>query len=318
MATGSPMYSGYSSPIRPSAARFRIRQNATSSGVSLLEARVNAVCAHQTSPCCARSPRAGRPNTSPLSAPRIRSRYWRPCGPAASARISSSCQPSTSVPARTAPQTRARGSTPPRTHGRRGQPIRRSCRRRRGSSPAGPLPARRSTASEAPAARSTRGREAAAASAPPACAGRLPVPVDDPAAGEVIRRELDVDPVAREDPDPVAAHLPGGIPERLLAVVERDLVHPVPERLDHLALQLDLLFLVLDEHLLPVRRGPDRAATPSSDVLAAVFGADEAVPLRIVEPLHGSGCHKFHLLTTHARTVGRREAAGTRSGFSGV
>src|SRR5687768_6153869 len=70
------------------------------------------------------------------------------------------------------------------------------------------------------------------------------VAVDDAAAPEVVGRELDLDPVAREDPDPVAAHLSGRVPEGLVAVVERDAEEAVPERLDHFALHLDLVFLV--------------------------------------------------------------------------
>src|SRR4026208_2249482 len=38
----------------------------------------------------------------------------------------------------------------------------------------------------------------------------------------------------------------------------------------------------------------DRAEV-NEDVVAAVGLRDEAVALRIVEPLHGSGCHVFHL-----------------------
>ena len=71
--------------------------------------------------------------------------------------------------------------------------------------------------------------------------------VDDPPAGQVVRRQLDLDPIAGEDLDPVAPHLPGCIAERLVAVVERDAKHPAAKRLDDLAFQLDLLFLFGDD-----------------------------------------------------------------------
>jgi hypothetical protein len=71
---------------------------------------------------------------------------------------------------------------------------------------------------------------------------RLPVPVDDPAAVEVVWRQLDADAVAGKDADPESAHLAGGVPEGLVAVVQRDPELAVPERLDDLALELDLLF----------------------------------------------------------------------------
>src|SRR5882672_1675381 len=74
----------------------------------------------------------------------------------------------------------------------------------------------------------------------------LPIAVDDAAALEVVRRELDPDPVARIDADPVAAHLACGGAERLVAVVERYAELAVPERLDDLAFELDLLFLDSD------------------------------------------------------------------------
>src|SRR6185436_13103522 len=41
------------------------------------------------------------------------------------------------------------------------------------------------------------------------CRGRLAEAEGDAAAGQVIRRELDLDPVTREDADVVLAHLPG-------------------------------------------------------------------------------------------------------------
>src|SRR5205085_6474774 len=65
--------------------------------------------------------------------------------------------------------------------------------------------------------------------------------VDDPAAPEVVGRDLDLHAVARVDPDPVAPHLAGGIAEGLVAVVEGDLVHAVAKGLHDLAFELDLL-----------------------------------------------------------------------------
>jgi hypothetical protein len=84
----------------------------------------------------------------------------------------------------------------------------------------------------------------------PACSARKTsalatsaVPEDDPAARQVVRRELDPHAVAREDPDPVAPHLPGRVAEGFMVVVELDPEHAAPERLDDLAFELDLLFL---------------------------------------------------------------------------
>src|SRR5437868_3467590 len=76
--------------------------------------------------------------------------------------------------------------------------------------------------------------------------GSLSISVDDPPAVQVVRGQLDADAVAREDPDPVAAHLAGRVAQRLVTVVERDPEHAVPQRLDDLALELDLLFFAGD------------------------------------------------------------------------
>src|SRR5256885_445 len=72
---------------------------------------------------------------------------------------------------------------------------------------------------------------------------RLPVAVDDSAAVQVVRRDLDLDPVTRLDPDAVAPHLARGVADRRESVLERNLVHAVAEGLGDLALELDFLLL---------------------------------------------------------------------------
>src|SRR5688572_16738944 len=67
----------------------------------------------------------------------------------------------------------------------------------------------------------------------------LLVAVDDPAAGQVVRAELDDDAVLREDPDVVLAHLARDVGEHLVAVGQLDPEHRVRESLDHRALDLD-------------------------------------------------------------------------------
>src|SRR4029079_13146394 len=78
--------------------------------------------------------------------------------------------------------------------------------------------------------------------APPACRmardvclpRALLVAVGDAAAVEVVRRELDLDAVAGEDPDVVAAHLPRDVAQELLVVVELDPSHIAVEALREL------------------------------------------------------------------------------------
>src|SRR5450432_4014739 len=68
---------------------------------------------------------------------------------------------------------------------------------------------------------------------------RLLVAVDDAAAGEVVRAELDDDPVTGQDADVVHAHLAADMSEHLVTVRQLDPEHGVRERLDDLALDLD-------------------------------------------------------------------------------
>src|SRR5581483_7449178 len=78
-------------------------------------------------------------------------------------------------------------------------------------------------------------------------------PVGDAPAREIVRRELNLDPVTWVDADPITAHPPGRVAERHVAVVEGDPVHPALERLRHLALQLNFVFLF--GHHPPSERG---------------------------------------------------------------
>src|SRR6266849_1597841 len=68
-------------------------------------------------------------------------------------------------------------------------------------------------------------------------------PVGDPAPGEVVRRQLDLHAIARQDPDEVHPHLPADVREHLVAVLELDPEHRVRQRLDHRPLDLDRVFL---------------------------------------------------------------------------
>src|SRR5438067_8415815 len=51
---------------------------------------------------------------------------------------------------------------------------------------------------------------------------------------------------------------------------------------------LELHLRVLGERLVALA---DDRAVMDEQILAALIGDDEAVPLLVVEPLHGSGCH---------------------------
>src|SRR6204780_604724 len=69
------------------------------------------------------------------------------------------------------------------------------------------------------------------------------MPVDDPRAVQVVGGGLAAHAGPGEDADPEAAHLAGDVPEYHVIVVELDSKHGVGQRLDHLALEFDLVFL---------------------------------------------------------------------------
>src|SRR6188768_888600 len=67
----------------------------------------------------------------------------------------------------------------------------------------------------------------------------LLVAVRDPAAAEVVGRELDLHAVTREDPDVVHPHLARDVCEHLVPVLELDAKHGVGEWFDHGSLDQD-------------------------------------------------------------------------------
>src|SRR5579859_326855 len=70
------------------------------------------------------------------------------------------------------------------------------------------------------------------------------MPVSDPTAIQVVRAELHLDLVARQDADVVLPHLPGdGREHGVASPVELHPEHRARERFDDLAFDLDLLFL---------------------------------------------------------------------------
>src|SRR3954453_6851767 len=146
-------------------------------------------------------------------------------------------------------------------------------------------PSARTTAASSPIQRSTRGERdsnvaamasirsrSRTASGPGGRAG-LPVPVDDAGAVEVVGRELAADPVAGQDPDPVAPHLSRHVTEHDVVVVELDPEHGVRERLDHLALELQFLFFGHQNSVAP------KGVRPLSGVAGLLLGLAGAAAL---------------------------------------
>src|SRR3954451_24841397 len=172
----------------------------------------------------------------------------------------------------------------------------------------------RTTAASSPSQRTTRepGRRSSAAPIASISASS-PMPVDDPRAVEVVRRDLDAHPIPRQDPDAETPHLARDVPEHDVAVVELHPEHGVRERLDHLAFELDFLFLGqlddpdvrrlralagLTQLVLDLRTFGERAEAIARNaremderVLAPVIRGDEPEALLVAEPLHDTSCH---------------------------
>src|SRR5215211_345932 len=138
--------------------------------------------------------------------------------------------------------------------------------------------------------------------------------IDDARAVEVVGRDLDTHPVPRQDPDAESAHLPGDVPEHLVAVVELHPEHRVRKRLDDLAFEFDFLFLGQDlddpdvgclralaglaQLVLDLRALRERAEAVTRDtrevherVLPPVVRGDEPEALLVAEPLDDTSCH---------------------------
>src|SRR5437588_7298952 len=110
----------------------------------------------------------------------------------------------------------------------------------------------RTTAASSPIPRNSRAWADAGARASSAAiasirersaAGASAMAVDDPRAVQIVGRELAADAVAREDADAKAPHLARHVSEHNVTVVELDAKHRVGQRLDHLALEFNLVLL---------------------------------------------------------------------------
>src|SRR5512138_4042313 len=94
----------------------------------------------------------------------------------------------------------------------------------------------------------------------PARRRRSLVAVRDPTAREVVGRELQLHPVARDDADVELLHLAGRVGEHRRTLVDLDAVHPAGEGLLDGPLYLDARFLLA--HRSPLLRSLLTRAAP--------------------------------------------------------
>jgi hypothetical protein len=71
----------------------------------------------------------------------------------------------------------------------------------------------------------------------------LAVTENDATPGEVVGSDFNLDTITRKDPDAMHAHLPGGMSEHVVPVLELYLEHRVRQRLHDGAFERDALFL---------------------------------------------------------------------------
>src|SRR5262249_49972386 len=100
-------------------------------------------------------------------------------------------------------------------------------------------------------------------------------PIRDPATGQVVGRQLDLHPVARQDPDEVHPHLARDMGEHPVAVVELHPEHRVRQRLHHFPLDLDRVVLRLLARLIVRQLAPTAThqAAPASTGRVSTSGS---------------------------------------------
>src|SRR3989475_9409901 len=87
-------------------------------------------------------------------------------------------------------------------------------------------------------------------------------PVRDPAPCEVVRRQLDLHAVPRQDADEVHAHLAAHVREHAVAALQLHAEHRVRQRLHDGALDLDRVFFGHAPLTPPGRSGPSGSSGP--------------------------------------------------------
>src|SRR5256885_12408557 len=109
--------------------------------------------------------------------------------------------------------------------------------------------------------------------------GLLLVAEGNPAARQVVGRELDPNPVPDQDPDVELAHLPRGIRQDRLAGLELHLEHRVRQRLDHLGVHLDRLFFAGGglPYLPRIHARPPRGGAAAPLLVSTVFVPNGAI-----------------------------------------
>src|ERR1044071_6992800 len=82
-------------------------------------------------------------------------------------------------------------------------------------------------------------RRPSAATAIAARTARLPIPVANAAAREIVWAHLDANPIAKQDANAEFAHLAAGIGQQLVPVIELDFELRIGQRIDDGAVHLD-------------------------------------------------------------------------------
>src|SRR6185436_271256 len=114
------------------------------------------------------------------------------------------------------------------------------------------------------------------------------VPVHDPAACQVVRRQLHQDPIPRQDPDVVHPHLPRDLGQHVVSVLELHPEHGVGERLGHRPFDLDRVLL---------RQAPGDPRFPGTS--DPPTDEPEPPPAGSGQPVYGPGTNPVHERREH-------------------
>src|SRR5687768_10322571 len=112
--------------------------------------------------------------------------------------------------------------------------------------------------------------------------------VGDPAAGQVVRRQLDADPVTGQDPDEIHPEFAADMGEHTVAVLQFDREHRVAERFDHRPFDFDRVLLGHRLTCVPFSRTVSAQGGPTHERVAYQKSPFRATPVQTALRISGN------------------------------
>src|SRR4051795_4608043 len=143
----------------------------------------------------------------------------------------------------------------------------------------------------------------------------LLVAIGDAAAGQVVRSELHLHLVARQDPDVVHPHLPRDVRQHLVAVLELDPEHGVGQRFDDGPFHEDRVVLGLCDGAPPGAGGAQKSTPKNTGQPVRLAGQDpqrKSGPRRVRRPMEAAR-HRPGQETATSHTTGATGGSDAKS-----